>query len=185
MKYTGMNTESHSDNISWFAIKSRRDFAVAQALSEVCDEVFFPTQTVKSPSGAPRTRAVIPHVVFVRAPRRQLLELEIAARKAPGSVPSFWIYRYPDSAEIQPISPRSIDLLRLLTSDDTSGCRIYSPREFKPSDRVRIIDGLYKGYEGFVKRVAKNKHVVVSIEGLCMVILPFIHPDLLERVEIQ
>ena len=45
-----------------------------------------------------------------------------------------------------------------------------------------MIGGPYKGYEGYVQRVRKNKHVIVKIEGVCMVILPFIHPDLLQPV---
>ena len=78
---------------------------------------------------------------------------------------------------------RSIDLLRLTTSADTSGCEIYNNRNFKENEHVRVTGGPYQGMEGYVQRVRKNKHVIVKIEGICMVMLPFIHPDLLERIE--
>ena len=48
---------------------------------------------------------------------------------------------------------------------------------------MRVIGGQFKGYEGHVQRVKKNKHVIVKIEGVCLVMLPFIHPDLLEPID--
>lgn len=167
----------------WFAIKTRMDFRAEEILQKLCDEVFFPKEKVKLPDGSVRLKAVIPHVLFVRTSSSHIRQLETCAHKASPEFPiPFWIYRYPGNNNIQVIPPSSIALLKLLTSDDTTKCRIYSPGEFKINERVRIKDGLYKGYTGFVKRVEKNKHVIVSIEGICMVILPFIHPDLLEKI---
>lgn len=172
-----------NDNAVWFAIKTRQDFHAEEVLSAICEEVFFPKENVRHSGGKIQKKAVIPHVLFIKTTPEKALALEAESRKIPGSLIPFWIYRYPKCDEIQVIHQRSIDLLRLLTSDDTSRCRIYTVKEFKVTDRVRIIGGLYKGYEGFVKRIKKNKHVIVSIEGVCMVILPFIHPDLLEPID--
>lgn len=168
-----------SKQAQWFAIKTRQDLRAEQALTQVCDEVLYLRETVRLPGGKTRLRPVIPHVLFIKATHEDALALEAAGRRAqPGAVP-MWIYRYPDSGDIQVIPQRSIDLLRLLTADDTARCSVYTPREFKVKERVRVTGGLYKGYEGYVKRVDKNKHVIVRIEGVCMVILPYIHPDLL------
>lgn len=166
----------------WFAIKTKQDFKAEEILAKVCDEVYFPKEQVKISGGKTRLKAVIPHVLFIKTTRENALSLEINGRNHLRSSVPMWIYRYPHDNEIQIIPQRSIDLLRLLTSDDTLKCKVYTVKDFKINQRVRVTDGIFKGYEGFVKRIEKNKHVIVSIEGLCMVILPYIHPDLLEAL---
>lgn len=178
-----MNDYSPIDISEWFAIRTRQDFKAEEVLTGVCDEVFFPKTRVAVPGRKPVERALIPHVLFIRTTRTNALTLEAAGRRQPESCLPFWIYRYPKDNEIQVVSRASIHLLRLLTSDDTSECRIFTARDFREKQHVRVTGGIYKGYEGFVQRVRKNRHVVVRIEGVCMVILPFIHPDLLEPID--
>ena len=168
--------------IVWVAIKTRQDFRAAEYLREECEEVFFPTRKVQSPGKLTRERAVIPHVLFVRSRLSRLLELESKGRRHPESGVSFWLYRYPRENRVQEISDREIALLRLLTTEDTNGCEIYHNTDFKSNEQVRITGGLYAGYTGHVVRVRKNKHVVVRIEGICLVMLPYLHPDLLEKI---
>lgn len=167
----------------WFAIKTRRDFRAEEVLRPLCEEVFFPKETISVPGRRPRERAVIPHVLFIRTTRENALRLERLGGKAPEIAVSFWIYRYPTDNRIQVIPQSSIDLLRLITSDDTSKCEIFNKTDFRENAHVRIIGGKYEGYEGYVQRVKKNKHVIVRIEGVCLVMLPFIHPDLLEQID--
>ncbi len=179
-----MNEQSLDKNIrqEWFAIKTRQDFRAESELAQSCEEVFFPKEIVKVQGKKDRVRAFIPHVLFIKTTRENALQLEKEGREHPeGSIP-FWIYRYPHDNQIQTIHPSSIHLLRLLTSDDTTKCQIFNKKDFKENQLVRITSGRFKGFEGHVVRVKKNKHVVVKIEGICMVMLPFIHPDFLEVV---
>lgn len=166
----------------WFAIKTAHDFSAEVFLADKCDEVFFPKEYLSAKDNRTRLKAVIPHVLFVRTTHENILDLEELGRKHPEQTIPFWIYRYPKEKEIQVIPQKSINLLRLLTSDDTSRCLVYTGHEFKENELVRVTGGVYEGYEGYVQRVKKNKHVIVKIEGVCMVILPFIHPDLLEPI---
>lgn len=175
--------ETTADISQWYAIRTRQDFRAEKALSAVCDEVFFPKETITSPGKKPRMKAVIPHVLFIRTSHARALQLEDDGHKNPGAAIPLWIYRNPGDNDIQVIPQQSIDLLRLLTADDTTRCRIYTVRDFRIKERVRVTGGIFKGYEGFVKRIEKNRHVVVNIEGICMAILPYIHPDLLEKIE--
>lgn len=165
----------------WFAIKTRQDFKAETALASKCEAVFFPTNMTRQPHGNPKRKAVIPHVLFIKTTRENALALEREGRLSPYEAIPFWIFRYPKNPEIQVIPQRSIDLLKLLTTDDSFECQIYNPTVFTPGERVKIIGGIYEGYEGFVKRIDRNRRVVVEIEGVCMVILPFIHPDLLVK----
>ncbi len=170
------------DSPHWYAIKTRQEFRAAHELARVCDDVLFLTEQVKDENRHVRTRAIIPRVLFIRTTGAKALEMEADGREHPEMSVPFWIYRYPKENRIQEIPGSSIELLRLLTARDTTKCEIFTKTDFKENQRVRVTGGQFAGYEGYVVRVQKNKHVVVKIEGICMVLLPFIHPDLLAPV---
>lgn len=163
----------------WYAIRTRQPLKAAEQLADQVDELFLPTETRKSPLGRRRVRPSIPHVLFIRTTPAHALALETQGHQPTPTSPRIWIYRYPQSQEIQEIPDSSIHLLRLLTNSDPDGCHIYRPRTFTPGQRVRVIGGPFQGYEGQIKRIKRNRHVIIEIQGLCMVLLPYIHPDLL------
>ena len=167
----------------WFAIKTRQDFRAAETLKSHCDEIFFPREVVKTSARRKRERAIIPHVLFIKTDRETALSLEQNGREHPELSVPFWIYRYPGNRRIQVVPQSSINLLRLLTADDTTRCEIFTKQNFKENQRVKVTGGRFQGYEGYVQRVKKNKHVIIKIEGICLVMLPFIHPDLLEPID--
>lgn len=179
--YTEMNADI-LENSEWFAIRSRQDFKAEKVLGPFCDEVFFPKESVSEPGKQAKEKALIPRVLFIRTTRSNALFLEKEGREHPEVSVPFWIYRYPGSNEIQVIQQNAIDLLRMLTSDSNARCEVFTKEGFRENERVRVTGGIYKGCEGYVRRVRKNRHVIVRIEGICMIMLPFIHPDLLERI---
>ena len=166
----------------WFAVKTRQNVQAEKFFTEHCSEVFFPKEQIRTPAGAIRMRAVIPRVMFIRTTHENALALEQAGKEMSGAAIPFWIYRYSKGGEIQRIRDEQIKLIRLLTASDSTKCEVFRKSDFKRGELVRVTGGIYKGYTGTVQRVRKNKHVVVEIEGVCMVMLPFIHPDLLEAV---
>jgi transcription antitermination factor NusG len=44
----------------------------------------------------------------------------------------------------------------------------------KEGRRVRINEGAFAGVEGVIKRIKRNKHVVVQIEGVTAVAITFV-----------
>ena len=48
--------------------------------------------------------------------------------------------------------------------------------------RVRVIDGVFKGVEGTIYRVKKDRRVVVSLENVCSVAISYINPAFLEEI---
>lgn len=179
--YQDMSESEHNSHAEWFAIKTTQDFKAEKVLASRCEDVFFPTNIIKLANGKSRRKALIPHVLFIKTSKDNALVLEREGRLSPMTSVPFWIFRYPKNPDIQVISQKSIDLLKLLTVDDCFKCQVYNPTKFVPGDRVKVIGGLYKGYDGFVKRIDRDRRVIVKIEGVCMVVLPFIHPDLLKR----
>ena len=171
---------SHNEKSEWFAIKTRQDFRAETEFKTILEDVLFPKETVRIEGKKNRQKAIIPHVLFIRTTRSKALELEKQGREHPESSIPFWIYRYPKDNKIQSVPERSIHLLRLLTADEATRCEIYNKTNFKENQPVRITGGDFAGYTGHVVRVKKNKHVIVKIEGICLIMLPFIHPDFLQ-----
>lgn len=58
----------------------------------------------------------------------------------------------------------------------------YDPFLDKPGQRVRVINGKFAGVEGVVKRIRKNKRVVVMISGVTAVMLNSIPYTWLEKI---
>lgn len=52
----------------------------------------------------------------------------------------------------------------------------------KPGKKVRITEGDFKGVEGVIKRIKKNKCVVVQIEGITAIALTFVPSAWLEEL---
>mgnify|MGYP003295833817 CR=1 FL=1 len=54
--------------------------------------------------------------------------------------------------------------------------------EYHVGDLVRVTDGPFKGAEGHIKRIKKDRRLVISIRGVAAIATTFIHPSLLEKV---
>lgn len=176
------DASSDTDQPKWFAIRTRRESYAAEYLRPLCHDVFFPTETIVKSDMSVHKRALIPHVLFIYTTRETALSLEQKGKRHPDISVPFWIYRYPTDKRIQEIDHGSIELLRLLGTPEGSGCEIFSKTDFKDDELVEVTGGIYRGCRGHVQRVKKNKHVIVRIEGICLVMLPFIHPSLLKKI---
>lgn len=169
---------------SWYAIRTKKDSLAEQILSceAAVEEVYYPKEIIKTRDGQQRTRAYIPHVLFVRTTEADIKSFETRGRTPEDNMPPLWIYRDCRGGDIQPIPTSQMSLLKLLTATDSTRCEVYRREDYKPGQTVRVTSGPFKDYVGTVQRIGKNRHVVVRIEGICAVMLPFIHPDLLEKV---
>ncbi len=56
---------------------------------------------------------------------------------------------------------------------------------FNNGDKVRVIGGLFEGAEGYFIRIKGDRRVVVCIEGIASVATAFIHPSLIEKIDIN
>lgn len=169
--------------VHWYAIKTPRVFEAERCLGPLCRSVYLPKETVRHGDGrADSVRAVIPRLMFIQATESEALSLEERSQDPANRLSPFWIYRNIARTRLQPITDTEISLIRLLTSEGTDRCEVYRKDNIREGDRIRVIAGTFAGYEGYARRIRRNKHVVVEIQGICAVALPFIHPDLLERI---
>lgn len=167
---------------NWYAIKTWHDFQAEEYFRKECADVFFPKRIAANRAGIARERAFIPHLLFVKAEASALLAMESLSREDFKFPFRFWIYRYPKEDRPQVIPEHQIHLIRLLTSDGGKDCEIFRNTEMAVGTKVRITGGKYEGYEGVVRRVNRRRHVLVRIEGVCVVMLPLIHPDFLAPI---
>ena len=47
---------------------------------------------------------------------------------------------------------------------------------------VRVTEGPFRGAEGYVKRIRRDRRLLVSIEGIVAVATAFIEPQFLEEI---
>lgn len=59
------------------------------------------------------------------------------------------------------------------------------PGDFANGDRVRILGGPFEGAEGVFVRLKGDRRVVVNIEGVVAVATTFIHPSLIEKIQVK
>ncbi|MBR5704123.1 MAG: UpxY family transcription antiterminator [Bacteroidales bacterium] len=54
--------------------------------------------------------------------------------------------------------------------------------DFSEGQRVRVIDGIYKGAEGVVKRIKRDRKLLVAVEGVAIVAISNIPMSYLEKI---
>jgi len=47
---------------------------------------------------------------------------------------------------------------------------------------VRVIDGKFKGAEGYICRIKKNSRLVVAIQGVCAVATSYIPQSFIQKI---
>lgn len=96
-----------------------------------------------------------------------------------------WIYRDPLSHKPAAIPEAEMEVFMFVCSAGKQGLSYLGEDkpEYHQGDRVRVTDGPFKGAEGHIKRIKKDRRLVVSIRGVAAVATTYIHPHFLEIVQ--
>lgn len=83
------------------------------------------------------------------------------------------------------ISEREIRIFKIVATSGVEGLDFYDEYnpKFTQGDKFRVIDGPFKGAEGYVVRIKKDHRLYVSIKGLCAVTTGYIPKAFLEKIE--
>ena len=98
------------------------------------------------------------------------------------------VYVYTDSkgGNPAPIRDKEMEVFIMVTSAQKEGGDVEYLGEPKPQymqgDLVRVTEGLYKGAQGIVKRIKKDRKLVVAITGVAVVAISHIPQCYLEKV---
>lgn len=125
-------------------------------------------------------RPLIPSLFFMRSSKLQALCLEQELRGKAR------LYRQLVDFDPQPIAipKRQMQMFMMVSSGDQEGLEYFEDGAFnwKKGERVRVIDGRFKGLEGEIKRVNGDHRLIVSIDGVCAVATTYIPRCFLEKI---
>ena len=122
---------------------------------------------------------IVSSLLFVRAPHDQLKEVE-ACVKDKG-----FIYKTADRETFAVIPDKQMAMFQLVCSSGVEGLEFFADDDltrYKAGDRVRVLEGPLQGAEGYIKRIRKDRRLLVAIEGFIAVATSFIPPQFLEKV---
>jgi len=82
------------------------------------------------------------------------------------------------------IPDREMNIFMLVTSSGEQGMEYFGEdnSKFHQGERVRVIDGKFKGAEGVICRIRKNRRLVVTVQGVCAVATSYIPQAFLQRI---
>ena len=82
------------------------------------------------------------------------------------------------------IPEREMNIFMLVSSSGEQGMEYFGADEpkFHCGEHVKVIDGKFKGAEGYICRIRKNSRLVVVIEGVCAVVTSYIPKCFLAKI---
>ena len=153
---------------SWYAIKvyyNRVQPLIAEC-KEAGIEFFAPTDIIKS-------------LLFVRCEEAEVVHL------ATDSHTKAWVYRNTEGTRPAAIPDREMEVFRFVVTAGRDGLELLGDDrpEYHEGDRVVVTGGPFKGAEGHIKRIKRDRRLIVTIKGVVAVATAYIHPSLLRKVE--
>jgi len=122
---------------------------------------------------------VVSSLLFVRAPEERVPEI-VGVVYGRG-----FLYRMADGKRPSVIPDKQMAMFQMVCSSGADGLEFFSDEDmtrYKQGDKVRVLEGPLKGAEGYIKRIRKDRRLLVAIEGFIAVATSFIPPQFLEKV---
>jgi len=170
----------------WFALRAfwNKTGALMREAQEAGYRTYYALRTVEDSNSQKleyREEPFIPSLFFVRCPVEWLLELKQK------HFSEFMIYTDKPGGKPAPIRDVEMDTFIMVTSvknNNFQDVEILEPKpQYAVGDLVRVTDGLYKGATGIVKRIKKDRKLLVAVTGVAVVAISHIPMSFLEKVE--
>ena len=120
--------------------------------------------------------SMVSSLLFVQASNDYLMQFEEGYRGR------LWVYRDLLTGKPSAIPEREMEVFIFVCTAGQQGLSYLGEDkpEYHKGYRVRVTDGVFKGAEGYVKRIKKDRRLVVSIRGVVAVATSYIPPQFLE-----
>ena len=172
-----------TDSLHWYPMRVtyHREMKIKTLLDEIGVECFLPMhyELIETKTGG-KKRVLLPaihNLIFVRSTQEFLTSLKMCheefapmrymMKKSVSGDCKSEILQVPDWQMNNFMRVASIQDDRVIFLDNTEFIN-------KVGQRVKVIDGSFSGVEGVIKRINKNKRVVVQLEGVAAVAIAFI-----------
>ena len=132
-------------------------------------------------------KPLVSSLLFVKAGQEDILEIQalLKEKDAFGRVKGF-IYRSADKESFATVSSREMAIFKLVVESGAGGLEFFADDDFtrfRKGSKVRVKEGQLKGAEGYIKRIRKDRRLLVCIEGVIAVATSFIPSENLEIIE--
>lgn len=181
-----MNQNPHQESIHWYALKVffNRVFQVEYYLKQSQIESYIPCEAhwviLKNGIKKKIRKPVISSLLFFRSTERQALEVQ---RQLTDRV-MLYTRRGEISKKPIPISDREMNIFILVSSSGEKGLEYFGEDTslYGKGEHVRVIDGPFKGAEGYIRRIKGNHRLIVAIQGICAVATAYIPQCFLQKL---
>ena len=99
--------------------------------------------------------------------------------------PQAYIFKNPERSGFAIIPDPQMKAFCMVTGQGGEGLRFLSADDlsaFKTGEKVRVTKGPFAGAEGYIKRIRKNRRLLIAIEGVVAVVTSYIPQPFLEKV---
>ncbi len=130
-------------------------------------------------------KPMVNSLIFVKAFAHDLQPVDayLKERNALGNARGF-IYRNVDRTAFFAIPANQMRSFRLVVEKGESGLEFFADiANFQPGTKVRVKEGPLKGAEGYIKRIKRNRRLLVGIEGVVAVATSYIPHENLEPID--
>ena len=82
------------------------------------------------------------------------------------------------------IPEREMNIFMLVTSSGEKGLEYFDTDnpKFYQGDHVKVIDGTFKGAEGYICRIKKNHRLIITVHGVCAVATSYIPQAIIKKI---
>ena len=172
---------------NWYALKVffNKVFEIEKLLNEAQVESYVPCKCVVRESRGVKIKVrkpVIPSLMFFRSTEEYAVKLQSVLMNR---VIVYSNLECRSKRKPAPIPDEEMKAFILVTESGDDGLE-YFPDDYmayKDGEHVRVVDGMFKGAEGVIKRIKHNRRLTVTLEGVCMVATSFIDPKYLEKIQ--
>jgi transcription antitermination factor NusG len=125
-----------------------------------------------------KQKPLIGRLLFVNCPMDELVHYKYQNNDW------FMYYRAPEGSDPGAVKDSEMKAFMLVTSIQDGNLRVLGEDrpEYHQGDKVRVIAGVYKGAEGYIKRIRRSRDLLVCVEGVTVVAISKVPPEYLEKI---
>ena len=151
----------------WYAFKVyyNRTAPLVAELAEAGIEYFAPTDVIAS-------------LLFLHCTEADMARFVVNHRH------QVWVYYNSEHTQAAVIPDREMEVFRFVVTAGRQGLELLGDDrpEYHEGDRVVVTGGPFRGAEGHIHRIKRDRRLVVAIRGVVAVATTYIHPSLLRKV---
>ena len=168
--------------IYWFALTVFKNIAgLTEMFTRMGWETYraFLVTEEYTPGGLVHKRVpLISSLLFVKCPMKALVDFKYKNNDW------FMYYKDAEGKNPGPVKDEEMEAFRFVTSVSDGNLRVLGEDrpEYHQGDRVRVKEGVYKGAEGYIKRIRRSRELLVSVQGVAVVAISNLPPEYLEKI---